>query len=261
MKQITKGTLIVALDGMDHQSVLSMVSKLDTLAKTFRANIWVKLHNALDQDGVIQQAIKMHHPDIGLWADMKLFDIPTTVALRVKALGKYADAVSVHLAGGHDMVMAAKEAGQVTDTRIIGISHLSSTAKDDPLYDVSMMSLVKVASDTGVHAIVGNPMWYGGMLDERIHRIMAGIRPASHTTDDHQAPPTPGEAIHVLGASAIVVGRPITKAADPFAMTANILEAMAKVPTPPDFIPKEQPASTADLDMRDRHGIAPPGRE
>lgn len=161
--------------------------------------------------------------EIGLevFVDLKLHDIPTTVGRAARALGRLgASYATVHAAGGQEMVAAAVEgfaegAGErgYAPPVLLGVTVLTS----DPEAPSSLLEervrvlrearaggLVCAASDLGVLA----PLALG------LIKVVPGVRPAGTGLDDQARVATPEGAARA-GADVLVIGRPITRAADP----------------------------------------------
>jgi len=163
--------------------------------------------------------------DIGLplFLDLKLHDIPNTVAKAVEALAPLEPAMlTVHAAGGHEMMFAAKNAVP-PGTKVIAVTLLTSLDAGD-LIDLGIghspedqvARLAWMARDAGVDGIVcsgaeigrAKAAWSEGVL------VVPGIRPAGADVADQKRVVTPARAI-ADGADVIVIGRPITSAPDP----------------------------------------------
>lgn len=159
-----------------------------------------------------------------LFLDLKFHDIPFTVAGAVRSACSYGpELINVHASGGIDMMRAAADALQ-GDTRILAVTVLTSLSKDDlgllgfhgnPSELVKKMTLS--ARDSGMDGVVCSPR------EARLVRqaagpgfliVTPGIRPAGSSSDDQKRISTPSQAI-LDGASALVVGRPITLSEDP----------------------------------------------
>ncbi len=170
-------------------------------------------------DGVKRLATR----GLPIFLDLKLHDIPNTVAKAVEALAPLAPAVmTVHAAGGRAMLAAAKAAAPA-GTRVVAVTVLTSLdAGDLRAIGVSgapgeqVGRLAALARDAGCDGIVcsgaevraARAAWPGGYF------VVPGVRPAGAELGDQKRVMTPGEALGE-GASMLVIGRPITAAADP----------------------------------------------
>lgn len=181
-----------------------------------------------------------------VFADAKLHDIPSQVeaaAQRLGALG--ARWVTVHASGGEEMMQAAArglERGSGGAAGVLAVTVLTSLDEaavaaigfnGSPGKTVSR--LAKLALRSGVEGVVCSPAELGvvAAVAPELLKVTPGIRPASAAAaDDQRRVSTPEDAVR-RGADWLVVGRPITKAADPVA-AAQAISAMA---TPGDDPP------------------------
>ncbi len=166
-----------------------------------------------------------------VFLDLKLHDIPNTVAKAVEALRPLKPAVlTVHAAGGRAMMAAAKAAAPES-TKVVAVTVLTSLDSDDlraigaggdPAAQVKR--LTALAREAGVDGIVcsgaevgaASKSWPDGFF------VVPGVRPAGADVGDQKRVVTPRAALDD-GASILVIGRPITRAPDP----AAALEAIA----------------------------------
>lgn len=167
--------------------------------------------------------------DLPLFLDLKLHDIPNTVAKAVASAATLQPAMlTIHAGGGPAMVAAAKAAaGQ---TKIIAVTVLTSMdaadlhasgVADTPAAQVAR--LAALARSHGADGIVCSPhevaaakaAWPKGFF------VVPGVRPAGADMGDQKRAATPQAAL-AAGASALVIGRPITAGADPAAAAAAI---------------------------------------
>jgi orotidine-5'-phosphate decarboxylase len=178
--------------------------------------------------------------DLGLpiFLDVKLHDIPNTVAKAVEALAPLDPAIlTVHAAGGHEMLLAAKRAAPPT-TKVVAVTLLTSLDAAD-LNDLGIerspadqvARLAWVARDAGVDGIVcsgaevadARTAWPKGFF------VVPGIRPAGANVGDQKRIVTPVRALDD-GASVLVIGRPITDAPDPRRALMDIAAGLSQMP-------------------------------
>ena len=168
--------------------------------------------------------------DRALFLDLKLHDIPNTVAGAARAAARLDPAfLTVHASGGHDMVAAAAEAAP--DVRIAGVTVLTSLTTADlaePLED-AVRRLAVLAVKAGARALVCSP-WEVAMVRAEVGPdvtlITPGVRPAGADVGDQARVATPRQAM-ADGADLVVVGRPITAAPDPAAAAAEIAASLS----------------------------------
>ena len=178
--------------------------------------------------------------DLGLplFLDVKLHDIPNTVAKAVQALAPLEPAIlTVHASGGRAMLEAAKAAAPPA-MKVVGVTVLTSLDERDlastgihgsPAQQVER--LAALARQSGIDGIVcsGSEVarvkasWPDGFV------VVPGVRPAGADAGDQKRVVTPAQAL-ADGASALVIGRPITGAADPARAIMDIAASLAQTP-------------------------------
>jgi orotidine-5'-phosphate decarboxylase len=158
-----------------------------------------------------------------LFLDLKLHDIPNTVAKAVEALRRVRPAVlTVHAAGGRAMLAAAKAAAP-EGCKVVAVTVLTSLDADDlrqagversPADQVRR--LAELARASGCDGIVCSGAEVAGAHAKwpDSYFVVPGIRPAGSDVGDQKRVMTPAEAL-AAGASILVIGRPITGSADP----------------------------------------------
>ena len=167
-----------------------------------------------------------------VFLDLKLHDIPNTVAKAVQALAELRPALlTVHAAGGRAMLEDAKAAAHPA-TRVVAVTTLTSLDAGDlqatgvggSAHD-QVLRLTGLAREAGIDGVVCSgeevaavrAAWPGGFL------VIPGVRPGGGATGDQKRVVTPRAAVNA-GASILVIGRPITAAEDP-AAAARAIEA------------------------------------
>jgi orotidine-5'-phosphate decarboxylase len=168
--------------------------------------------------------------DLELFLDLKLSDIPATVAGAARSLVPLAPTyLTVHASAGPAAIEAAATA--LPNTRIAGVTILTSlSAADLDLLgivgppEVAVRRLARIAVDAGARALVCSPQEVAAVRDEvgaDIVLITPGIRPAGADAQDQSRISTPQSAL-AAGADLLVVGRPITGASDVSEAAANL---------------------------------------
>lgn len=169
-----------------------------------------------------------------VFLDLKLHDIPQTVELAVREAQKLGvDALSLHLSGGAAMLRAAAAVGP--RPKLWGVTMLTSlTDADAKVFheraELSKIveSLARLGREEGIDAVICSPQEVAPLrraLGEEAAFVTPGIRPAGAALGDQKRVMTPEQAA-ALGIGHIVVGRPITHAADPLKAAQDILAAM-----------------------------------
>jgi len=225
--------LIVALDVPDSVAAAQMVDRLEGNCLWFKVGL--KLYTAAGP-AVLEPLLNRGHR---VFLDLKFHDIPNTVAGAVRsaaAMGVHM--LTVHAAGGPAMLVAAREAlaGLDAPPELLAVTVLTSMDAEQLSktgVDRSAAEQVEVLGRMGLAAgmrgFVCSPREVArlravtgpdGVL------VIPGIRPAGADTGDQKRVATPAETLR-QGASFLVVGRPITQAADPAEAAEAILKEMA----------------------------------
>jgi orotidine-5'-phosphate decarboxylase len=169
-----------------------------------------------------------------VFLDLKLHDIPNTVASAMKALMRLEPVpaiVNVHASGGADMMTAAADA-VAGRTKLIAVTVLTSLSNEDVktsgfAMDTQSLAahLAGLAKKSGLDGVVCSPLDLAQIRHEcgkDFLTVVPGIRPASAEPGDQRRVATPAAALKA-GADLLVIGRPITGAADPAAAARAIL--------------------------------------
>lgn len=215
--------LIVALDVAHLAEAEELAARLVGVVGWFKVGL--ELFAAHGPAAV--EAIRVHGP---VFLDVKLHDIPTTVertAARIAQLG--VGLVTVHAGGGAEMVAAAVR-GLGSHGEVLAVTVLTSTS-DEELASLGMAPaatqvprLARLATSAGAPGLVCAPRDLTSVrqaVGGSVRLVTPGVRPDGAGTDDHARPATPASAI-ADGADLLVVGRPITRAADPVAAARAI---------------------------------------
>jgi orotidine-5'-phosphate decarboxylase len=212
-----KGPIFVALDTPDLERAKVIAGRVRNHVGGLKLGL--EFFAANGRHGVNEMA------EFGLpiFLDLKLHDIPNTVAKAVQALRPLNPAIiTVHAAGGRAMLEDAKAAAP-TGTKVIAVTVLTSLDESD-LGSIGVASdahaqverLTTLAREAGLDGVVcsGNEvaaakkLWHDGFF------VVPGVRPANGNSGDQKRVMTPRKALDA-GASILVIGRPITQAEDP----------------------------------------------
>lgn len=216
--------IFVAIDTQDIHRAVALVRDLDGKAGGVKLGLEFFCGNG--EEGVIRLA----EHGLPVFLDLKLHDIPNTVAKAIRALYHLNPAVlTVHAAGGKEMMAAAKEAAP-PGTKVVGVTVLTSLDQDD-LASIGLRAsaarqverLTELAREAGIDGIVcsgeevkaARAIWPDGFF------VVPGVRPTGADLADQKRVVTPAQAIDD-GASILVVGRPITEAPNPGRALAEI---------------------------------------
>ena len=225
--------VIVALDYADAKSAMALADRLSPVA--CKLKIGKELFTAAGPDFVAT----LVHRGFDIFLDLKFHDIPNTVALACKAAAKLGVwMVNVHALGGRAMMNAAREAIESAphEPKLIAVTVLTSMAETDlrevgidasPL--VEAMRLAELAGDCGLDGVVCSAHEAAAIRDrlgDRFLRVTPGIRLPEDAAGDQKRVMTPQVAVEA-GASYLVIGRSVTRAADPLAVLARINREIA----------------------------------
>jgi orotidine-5'-phosphate decarboxylase len=225
--------LIVALDFPDAAAALSCADQLADSVSWFKVGL--ELYLASGDSTVRELKRRGHH----VFLDLKLHDIPNTAASAVRSLAKLEpDLLTLHAAGGRAMLSAAAEAARSLPhpPRLLAVTVLTSmnaTALAETGVSATpveqVLRLARLAADCGIDGMVCSPAEAAAVHSALPKALLVtpGIRPAGADAGDQKRIATPQFAL-AAGASMLVVGRPITAAADPKAAAQAILSDMAK---------------------------------
>src|SRR5450830_1275275 len=213
--------IIVALDYADAESARKLVNQLDPAL--CRLKVGKELFTAVGPQFIEE----LTRENFGVFLDLKFHDIPNTVAKACSAasnLGVWM--LNVHASGGLEMMQAARQAVNNSDTKplLIAVTVLTSMNQAS-LNQVGIqtdlathvLNLAKLTQQAGLDGVVCSALEATALrsqLGNDFCLVTPGIRPAHTNQDDQSRVVTPAEALK-NGASYLVIGRPITQAANP----------------------------------------------
>lgn len=178
-----------------------------------------------------------------IFLDLKLHDIPNTVAKAIHALIPLKPLImTIHTSGGTAMMKAAAtaatQAAQNVGCRrpvIVGVTILTSMDENDlnavglstPI-EAQVVRMARLAQASGLDGVVCSPFEIAAIRDAcgpAFKLVVPGIRPEGSAVDDQKRTMTPAEAVS-RGADYIVIGRPITQAGDPVRAAQDIVQEL-----------------------------------
>jgi orotidine-5'-phosphate decarboxylase len=227
--------IIVALDFFEQQAALSLVSRLEP--SLCRLKIGKELFTVAGPT-VVEACMKL---GFDVFLDLKFHDIPNTTAQACKAaasLGVWM--VNVHAMGGRKMMEAAREAvaSSSRPPKLIAVTVLTSMAQED-LNGIGIfvtpaemvLRLAALSQESGMDGVVCSAQEAAVLRQHcgsQFDLITPGIRPADTSADDQSRIMTPAAALK-NGSSYLVIGRPITRAADPLLALQKISREIGEV--------------------------------
>lgn len=214
--------LIVALDLPAREPALALVDGLGEEV------LWYKVGMELFYAEGAPLLEELHRRRKRIFLDLKLHDIPNTMAMAVRSLARWrVGMTTVHVSAGAEAISAVAEAAREADPNlsVIGVTRLTSLAAPDPASPwEDVVQLAGLALDAGLHGWVA-PAAAAPLLRARFGvaptLVCPGIRTADQSKGDQLQVGTPEDAVRG-GADWIVVGRPITQAEDPSAVVRQI---------------------------------------
>lgn len=231
--QESRERLIVALDVSNQGAAQRLVQQIGESALFYKVGL--QLFTA-EGPPVVRDLIASGRK---VFLDLKLHDIPNTVSKAVQAAVQLGvSMLTIHGSGGTAMLKAAVEAAN-RRLSLLAVTVLTSL-NDGDLQEIGFSSdtldqtlrIASLARSCGCDGVVTSAREVAAlrrMLGEGFGIVVPGVRPAGVERNDQERTATPAQAISA-GASHLVVGRPITAAADPAKAAKAILEEMAGTP-------------------------------
>jgi orotidine-5'-phosphate decarboxylase len=229
---VTVAPVAVALDAPDVDTAAQWAGQVAPSVSTLK--IGLELYLAGGPEGV--RTVMAQAPGCALFLDLKLHDIPNTVAGACRSVAALQPALlTVHALGGPAMITAAASA--LPDVRVTAVTVLTSMAAADleavglvgPPQE-AVLRLATMAVDAGARALVCSPQEVAAVraaVGDDVLLVTPGVRPAGADLGDQQRVATPERALRD-GADLLVVGRPITAASDRAAAAAELAAALVR---------------------------------
>ena len=224
-----RAPVAVALDTSDLAVAVGWTAAVSAHVSTVKVGLELFCHEG---PGAVEKIAAAG--DVDVFLDLKLHDIPATVAGAARSVAHLRPRyLTVHAGGGPAMVAAAAEA--LPDTLVAAVTVLTSLSADDldrigligPPQD-AVRRLARLAVAAGARALVCSPQEVALVRSEvgsDVVLITPGVRPPGAAVDDQARVATPQQAL-ADGADLLVVGRPITGAADPGAAAAALASSL-----------------------------------
>lgn len=219
--------LVVAVDASSREDILRTIDRLRGVAGVFKIGLQAFIANG---PSIVQEIIASGEK---VFVDLKIHDIPNTAkhaVAEVAALG--ASIATVHASGGPEMLRAC-----ASDTLLVlGVTVLTSLDEGE-LRSIGMsgtplesaVRLARLAKESGLGGVVASPLEIRSIREacgEGFVILTPGIRPAGSDAGDQRRTMTPREAV-AAGADYIVVGRPITGAADARSAAQTVVDEIS----------------------------------
>jgi len=224
-----KAPIAIALDAPDLETLQTWSLAAAPFVDTLKVGLEGYLRDGADAIAAIR------HTDCRLFLDLKLHDIPNTVAGAARSIARFnPEFLTVHASGGAAMIQAA--ADTLPNTRITAVTILTSMSAADlaavgfagtAIDTVTKMAVMAV--EAGARAIVCSPQEVAAVravVPANITLITPGVRPLGADAGDQKRVATPEQAL-ADGADLVVIGRPITGAEDVATAARAISQSIA----------------------------------
>ena len=218
--------IIVALDVATKKEALVLVNQLNGQISFFK--IGLQLYTAEGPE-IVRSVLST---GAKIWLDLKLHDIPNTVARAVESASNLGvHMLTIHLSGGGEMIRAAT-AARANSMSILGVTVLTSATEQTlceigiaDKVDDQVLRLAKLGVDAEIDGLVASPhevKMLRGEFRDKIKIVTPGVRPKGSDAGDQKRVMTPRQALDA-GADYLVIGRPITTHPNPREAVAKIL--------------------------------------
>jgi orotidine-5'-phosphate decarboxylase len=221
--------LVIAVDVSAREDILRLADVLHGAAGVLKIGLQAFIANG---PSIVRELVARGEK---VFLDLKIHDIPNTAKHAVaEAASLGAAMATVHTAGGASMLRECAHDSLL----VLGVTVLTSLTEADLLeigFGGSPVSnavrLARLAQESGLRGVVASPLEIAPIREacgSGFVILTPGIRPAGSDAGDQRRTMTPGEAIRA-GADYIVVGRPITNAADARSAALRVVEEMAAI--------------------------------
>jgi len=233
--------LMIALDYPNADQAKKLIEKLEGIPCYMK--VGMQLFYAAGPEFIKELKTRGY----SVFVDVKMHDIPNTVKGGAESLTLLGvDMFNVHASGGSAMMAAARAGAEsavhanpsLSMPLIIAVTQLTSTSQEVMNSEIGISGNVadtvvryaKLAAGAGLDGVVASPQESAAIAaacGSDFRTVTPGIRPAGASLDDQSRVMTPGQAIR-QGSHYLVVGRPVTAAADPRQAALNIIEEMTQ---------------------------------
>ncbi len=216
-----RSRLIVALDLPGRAEALDAVGKLSGRVGCFKLGLEIFVREG---PGLVEEVLGRGQR---VFLDLKLHDIPNTVAGAIKSAGRLGvHMLTLHASGGRRMLEAARDAAASLPAppMLLAVTALTSLSEEETrsigiteAVATWVERLAGIACDAGLTGLVASPLEVARLrrqYGDRLKIVTPGIRAAGAEAQDQSRTAEPGQAI-LAGADYLVVGRPILRASDP----------------------------------------------
>lgn len=224
--------VIVALDRASTAENVQLVEDLSGQARFFKVGMRQFYAGATPVFEAIERS------GASLFLDLKLHDIPATVAGAMRSLAPIEpDLITIHASGGADMVRAAVDTLRECAPRakVLAVTILTSMDGEDvrtltggDAIEATVLRLATRAVEAGAHGVVASPLEAAALRDAIPEALIVtpGVRPKGADVQDQRRVMTPKDALNA-GADYLVIGRPIHADPDPRVAFARMIETMS----------------------------------
>lgn len=229
---IKRAPIALALDAPNLQIIQSWVSATNPYVSCMKIGLETFLHSGREASEVVRK----YSAGCDLFLDLKLHDIPQTVANAARAIKDIKpEYLTVHAAGGPAMISAAAEA--LPETKIAAVTILTSLDKFDlepfGVNDITDLAieLAKRSVAAGAQAIVCSPQEVAEIraaVGKAVVLITPGVRPANFDLGDQKRIMSPQDAL-AAGSDLLVIGRAITEGTNVAESAKKIAESLMKI--------------------------------
>ncbi|MGM0688027.1 MAG: orotidine-5'-phosphate decarboxylase [Bacillota bacterium] len=231
--EINPARLIIALDLPDPERALMLVKILGPLDVSFKVGLELFIAGG---PSLVSELTSRYR----VFLDLKFHDIPNTAGAAVREAAKLGVwMLNLHASGGRDMMLAARRVveGLKTKPMLLAVTVLTSMScrqlaetGNSEIITERVRLLSKLAYECSMDGVVCSPLEIAAVkkaVSTEFITVTPGVRPIGADRGDQSRTGTPADVIRA-GGDYLVVGRPVTGAADPLMAAENILAQMGE---------------------------------